>query len=356
MAQQFLDCPQIAACRQQMRGKGMAHRVGRGTGGQTQPQAHPLHRAADQARVQRPAAQAAKQRGVGRHWPGADGQIGLHRLCDRRDHRHHPFLAALAKDAQAGARRRHGRGVAPGQAQSLGNAQPAAIEQCHHGHVAGADPGVGAVFADRFGHRPRGGFVQRAGQGALVARGAGRKYRGGVKAVLALGQPAGEALERRQRPRQRARAAPLGPRGSHPGAHVPGFHGAKLGHARRAAMVMRQKMQKPRQIGPVGVDRVVRGPVQRGDMGQPRRQRIAQRGADRQMAGGLIVWPCARHDNQRRSTRSNTPVKKSTSSVPCPGLKRCGSSAPRASIPGRRPLPRSSRISASDRRSAANSP
>ena len=78
MAQKFLNCPQIAACRQQVRGKAVAQRMRRGRGGQAKLRAGLFHRQRNQARVQRATAQATKQGFVARQIIGAQRDIA----CD----------------------------------------------------------------------------------------------------------------------------------------------------------------------------------------------------------------------------------------------------------------------------------
>ena len=84
VAEQFLDGAQIAAAAEQMRGEGMAQAVRRRRGGQAERAAQPLHRELDDARRERPALDAEKERAVGRQPPGAERDIVGDGLRPRR--------------------------------------------------------------------------------------------------------------------------------------------------------------------------------------------------------------------------------------------------------------------------------
>ena len=318
-------------------------RGGRGRKAQLQPGR--FHRPGNQARVQRTAAYPAKQRLCRGQIKRDKGCIAGHGSARRRDDRDQPCLAALAGDAQHLGQ----RACRAGQPQRFGNPQATAIKQCHDGGIAGGDPIFAGLGFHAVDHVARTVLGQGAGQGPAVLRPARRQDRGGIHAVT-LCQPTRETLDggecARKRPRPKAARTLM----RHPGAQI------GLGHAQqgcgafgRAAMAG-QKIQIARDIGGIGCDRMGGCPVQRPDMGQPLRQRGPLTRADRRQAaiGG--------HDSQRRIARSNTPPKKPSRSVPCAALKRCGSPAPRARRPGRRPTPKSSRSRASDRIESESTP
>src|SRR5215208_3664035 len=75
MAEQFLDRAQVAAARQKMRGEGMPQRMRRGTIGQAERAAQPLHRQLQDSRAQRSAARADKERAGRRQLERAERDI-----------------------------------------------------------------------------------------------------------------------------------------------------------------------------------------------------------------------------------------------------------------------------------------
>ena len=95
----------------------------RGGGGQAKLQSRLFHDFLDQPWVQNPAPCAAKQRAIRVNRIRAGAQIGRHCITRRINHRHDPFLAALADDPDH-AGQRH---IGPGQPQCLGYPQAAAI-------------------------------------------------------------------------------------------------------------------------------------------------------------------------------------------------------------------------------------
>ena len=111
------------------------------------------------------------------------------------------------------------------------------------------------------------------------------------------------------------------------------------------APMLGEEGQVARDIAAVGLDRVGGGPLQGGKLRQPLGQRRPKGGREE---GGQA--------SQRRVRRSKTPAKKARRSVPCKDLNMWGSSDPKTSIAGIRPLPKSSRITASDRISSAFEP
>ena len=158
VAQQFLDRPQIAAAAQKMRREAVAQRVRGGGLRQAERAAQHRHLALHQARRERPAAGADKERAVGRQRIGAGGEV----IGDRLPHRRQvparsrcllplPVIVDLLALRRLGAR----------QAERLGNAQAAAVEQGQHGDVALGLPGAGDEAVGRLdqfggvGHRQR---------------------------------------------------------------------------------------------------------------------------------------------------------------------------------------------------------
>ena len=299
MAQQFLNGSQITPSRQKMRGKGMAHGVRCGRGGQAQLRAGAFHHFLDQPRIQRPAARANKQRAVGGLRIRAHRDIGGHGHARGGDHRHHTHLAALAGDAQAF---RQG-GVGKGQRQRLGYPQATAVKQGHNRGVACVDPGRGMLDIDGVDQIARRLFGHRPWQAGAEFGGADRQHGGGFKPVIKA-KPAVKAFDRRQAARQRTR-----------GHTAPAFMGHKRAHICQAdlaqmfgpgglAQMVRQKMHKPAKVAPIGCNRFVGGVFKRGfavkPCAQKRRAAIGQQG----------------HVSQRRNTRSVAPAKKPKRSVP----------------------------------------
>ena len=138
VAEQFLDRAQIAAAAQEMRRETVPQRVrGRGLG-EAEHAAQGLHLALHEARAKGAAARADKERPVLGQRIGAGGEIVGDRLVDRRQHRDVALLAALAGDHERFAARR----FAARQAQRLGDAQPAAVEQRQDRDVALLLPGA----------------------------------------------------------------------------------------------------------------------------------------------------------------------------------------------------------------------
>jgi hypothetical protein len=230
-----------------------------------------------------------------------------------------------------------------GQAKRLGDPQAAAVEQRHHGGIAGLLPVVAGDLPTTVQHPGGALFGQRAGQLAADA-GPARRQDGGRVLPQPVGGPGGEALHRRQRARQRARLDPprprswpsrrAGPKGRWPPASRRPV--ARPGVAPESPGSARHRRHRPGSCAAC--------PLQRRRWPASRPARPALRPMGR-----------ASHDSQRRIVRSKTPAKKARRSVPWVGLNWCGSSAPSASMPGSRPLPKSSRSSASDRTNPARS-
>ena len=200
------------------------------------------------------------------------------------------------------------------------------------------------VVADGGVHRAGGVFGERTRQFAAVFRAAGGQDRGRFAAVT-VAEPAQEGLDRRQRACQRAGrdAAPAFMR--HPGAQVGLTQRHQRTQPHRAAMMTGEEVQKAGHVAAVGGDGIGGAALEGGEMGQPLLQRVAFGGREREA-----------HASQRRMARSKLPAKKAKRSVPCEGRKWWGSSEPKAKRPGSRPVPKSSRISASDRTQPAASP
>ncbi len=288
-----------------------------------------------------PAARAEKERRGGAGGERQERAVGLDRAGRDGQDRDQPLAAALAADAQGVAERR----VGLAQAQRLGDAQAAAVEQRHHRRVAGRHPRLGALGLHRGDQRPRRVGRHRAGQARLDPR-AARGGDGGGDQALGLGQPAVEALDRRERAGQRARREAASALVRHPGAQVGGGDAAECCGAGRSAPVLREEAEVARHVTLVGGQGARAGAADRAELRQPvvqqPRRPFGRRG---------------RHqDSQRRRLRSNTPPKKASRSVPWSGWKRLPSWAPKARRAGWPPSPRSSRISASERISGASAP
>ena len=169
--------------------------MGGGGGGQAKLHPRQFHHLGNRTRVQRAAPGADEQRAVQVMRAGCP--VSLDRAAGGRDHRHHPFLAALAPDPEGLRQRR----IGGGQPQRLGYPQAAAIKQRHHRAVAPVDPVGLALHRDPVDHRPGGIDRQGARQFALIFRGTRRQNGGGFQTVM-VGQPAIEAFHRRQLARQ----------------------------------------------------------------------------------------------------------------------------------------------------------
>ena len=100
MPEKFLYRAQVAACRQKVRGKGMAHGLGRGAGGQAQLQAGLFHHQSDQPGVQRATAGAAKQGIIPGQVMRAEFGVAGHGLARGGQDGDKPGLAAHPGDAQ----------------------------------------------------------------------------------------------------------------------------------------------------------------------------------------------------------------------------------------------------------------
>ena len=161
MAEQFLDRAQVAAGAEQVRRKAVAQRMRRRGRRQAEITAQCLHLPLHQARMQRPAARADKQRLVRGEPIRTHGEIVGDRLAHRRQHRQLAGLAALAGDRQ----RLAGRRLGAAEPQRLRQAQTAAIDQRQERRVAlalpprprhlagGVDRGDGVVDGQRLGYR-----------------------------------------------------------------------------------------------------------------------------------------------------------------------------------------------------------
>ncbi len=187
-----------------------------GGGGKAKLSAGLLHHQRDQARVQRAATGAAKQRldlrsdhrGRGRHSapqpPGRRAAPGPDRSL--------PPLPVMRKTVRQRMR-------SPGQTQRLGYPQAAAIKQRHNGRIARGNPIFACIAAPTVSitaaRRPR----TRARQFAAKFRRAGRKNGGRIHA-FAVCQPSRKAFDRRKRTRQRPRRHAAPALMSHPGPHI----------------------------------------------------------------------------------------------------------------------------------------
>lgn len=139
MTEQGLDGAKVCAIGQEVRCESMAQGVGCCGFGQAKCAAHRLNSALDHARIERPAAGAAKEWTRIRETVGAGGGIGINRLAHSWDQRHEPYFAAFAFDAQL----RRGWRFRTRQRQGFGDAQARAIKQGENGSVTCTYPWLG---------------------------------------------------------------------------------------------------------------------------------------------------------------------------------------------------------------------
>jgi hypothetical protein len=138
MAEQFLDSPDVVAIFQQMRRKGVAQRVRGRRRRQTQRGAQPFHGELNDAGRERTAFGAAEQTIVAIQGIGTEFAVAIDRGNGYRQHRHDPFFAPLAGDAQHIARNRWG--VLHLDPERLRDPQSGAVKQKQNGRVAGGHP------------------------------------------------------------------------------------------------------------------------------------------------------------------------------------------------------------------------
>ena len=138
MTEQFLDRPQVRAGAQEMRGEGVAERMGRGRGREPQRGARLLQAKLDDARGQPLAPHADEERIVRAELGGAEIEIALDRGARDREDRDETCLVALAGHTKCVAAL--DRRIGDLERQRLGNTQARTVEQRQHGGIAGERP------------------------------------------------------------------------------------------------------------------------------------------------------------------------------------------------------------------------
>ena len=182
MAEQFLDGPQIAAARQEMRRKGMAQGMRRRRRRQAERAAQTFDGELDDARRQRAAFGPDEQRSLRRKPIGTEVEIGLDPACHSSQNGDGARFAAFADHGQAVARA--DRRIRPPDREGFGNAQARTVEKAENGGIAGEHPGRPFVAGTAI---DGGDFTGRGNrEGLRQAAGEFRRPYGGKGAALPL--------------------------------------------------------------------------------------------------------------------------------------------------------------------------
>ena len=262
MAQQFLDRAQVAALGEQVGGEGMAQSVRRRGIGQAERRAKFPDQQLHDPRAEAPALLADEERPVRRQRMGAKHEITVHPLADGRQDRQDALLVTLAGDDQ---RRTERRGAAV-EAERLGDAQAAAVDQGQHRMVAGRNPGFRVV-----GFRPAEqvaglGHAQGLGHGVGQFRRPQPRDRWIMQYILFI-QKIIETADCRNRPRRRAPRL-AGARGE-PRPEIRACQPGQGRPVRTFAAMVAEKQQEGGQVAPVGRHRVFRSALLVAQPGQP---------------------------------------------------------------------------------------
>ena len=224
----------------------------------------------DVAGIERSALHTAEQRRALIERKRAEIDIAIDRLARQRQDRHEARLAAFAGDDQRVAANRMGR-----QAQSLGNAQAAAIEQGEHRGIAGDYPGrrlfAGeCVCLDQFA---RGLGRQRLRHRMWDLRRA-KHTQSGVAEDLAALEEAEISADSGKLAGKGAAAAALIATARQEGAEIGRGEACEIGKRRGTAQMVCKEGHELSDVATIGFDRMDgRTPLGR-EIGEPCRDRL----------------------------------------------------------------------------------